>query len=195
MHGNIPIKQEPIRILRFSSRLLCHLITIIITPTQVLRKVCKKILRNIHLELKHPIVLTFYFANLASNSMKFLIHKTRSRHLLLKLNTFINLNMITKLSAFISKVSRIYCSWFESLLRELRLRSRDANCSPPAAKIIYQSCMPCGPIYIDIGYNAEEKEGKKWNFVSYDIISRPFGNLPRLVISVSRNQLKEFVFH
>ena len=37
-------------------------------------KSAKRLLRNINLELKHPRALTFYFANLASNSMKFLIH-------------------------------------------------------------------------------------------------------------------------
>ena len=49
-------------------------------------KSAKRLLRNIFiLELKYPRGLTFYFAK-----SKFLIHGTRSRHLLLKLNTFVN---------------------------------------------------------------------------------------------------------
>ena len=134
MHGKIPIKQEPIRILRFSSKTTLPYKTFNNYHRSLfLHRFCdkssKKVLRNIPLELKNPRVLTFYVAILVSNSMKFLIHRTRSKHLLLKLNTFIILNMITKLSVlkFISKVSSIYCSWFESLLRELSLRSRDAN--------------------------------------------------------------------
>ena len=29
-----------------------------------------------------------------------------------------------------------------------------------ADKITFQSCMPCGSIYIKIGYNTEELEGR-----------------------------------
>ena len=124
----------------------CHITTFIVTPSQVWS--LQKSFAQYSFGIKTPWSTDFLPWKFSWNSIKFPIYRTRSKHLLHKLNTFINLKITTKLRVleFISKVIKIYRSWLASLLRELRLTSSEANCLLLAARIIFQSCMPCGPI-------------------------------------------------
>ena len=140
----------------------CHIITINITLTQVLslQKSFIQYLFGINtswstdfLHCKFGVKFHEIYISDSQNSLE--IPATQTYY-------FINFEMTTKLSVlkFISSIKNIIAVGLPGLLWELRLRSRDANCFVIAAKIIYQSCMPCGPIYIDILVTMPKRKGK-----------------------------------